>query len=258
MKFVTQATVSDMKGSARLLVPEGLQDDDPIVIYIHGYGVTTTQAIEEHRLEAQFAESGVRALYVVPEAPSSDREPIAWGGLRQLLDTVRQDFQAAPRGPVVVLGHSGAYRTVVAWSDTLGHRALLDGWYPRAREPLAKWVAASSKNRLILVDGPDTGTEAKRFVDEMKPHYGARVDFITDVVFWDLVPGAGALRNPDRHMGLVTDGIAIPKTIQLLVKGARESARKSTVKRTWTFVGIGAAVTAVGGAAAYAYSRRAR
>lgn len=258
MKFRTRATVVDGDRQAQLFVPEGLQDDDPVVIYIHGYGVTTTQAVSEHLLEDQFAASDVRALYVVPEAPSSSDERVAWGDLRQLLDAVRRSFPKTPRGPVVALGHSGAYRTIVSWGNVTGHRALLDGWYPNAREPLAKWIAASDKNRLILVDGPDTGIEATRFVEEMKPYYGARVDFITDATFWDFIPVIGAMRNPDRHMGLVTDGIAIPKTIQLLVDGARESAKKSTTRRAWTFVGIGAGVAAVGGAAVYAYSRRAR
>jgi hypothetical protein len=260
MKFETRV-IEDGSSSAYVLVPEGLSANDPIVIYVHGYGVTTSRALEEYRLAEQFAESGIRALYIVPEAPSGNGEGVAWPDLGQLLADVKAIMQGAlPRGPVLVVGHSGAYRTLASWTNRNGHAvALLDGWYSGARQPFANWIKASSKNVLVLVGSSETGTDAKAFVAEMAPHYGDHLEFADPAAMAALETFAklltmGFAADQSTHMGLVTGGYWIPWTIRRLNEKARKA--RARAKLSWLAIGLGVTCAASVGVGAYAYSRR--
>src|SRR5688572_5755301 len=88
------------------------------VVYVHGYYVTVDKAWREHRLAEQFAASGLNALFIAPEAPTGGQQEILWPGLGTLLVEVEKHIALTiPPGPLVAIGHSGAWRTVREWLD---------------------------------------------------------------------------------------------------------------------------------------------
>ncbi len=102
------------------------------VVYVHGYYASTDTAWWEDRLATQFRLSGRNALFVVPEAPASGDDEVQWPSLAELLETVAGET-GIPRGPgpLVVVGHSGAFRTLEPWLDEnlLTDLVLLDAVY---------------------------------------------------------------------------------------------------------------------------------
>ena len=102
------------------------------MVYVHVYYTHVDEAWQEHKLAQQFAASRRNALFVAPEAPAAPEEEQSWTSLRRLLNTVfRAARVGAPPGPIVVVGHSGAYRTLVGWLDepSLHQLILVDALY---------------------------------------------------------------------------------------------------------------------------------
>lgn len=114
----------------RTWAPEGLSATAPLVLYCHGYYVNLDQAWEKHHLARQFAASGSTARFVAVDTPSSSSERVSYADLEKLLDALDKQLRL-PTGPVVVIGHSGAYRTLVHWLKYpwLDHLILLDACY---------------------------------------------------------------------------------------------------------------------------------
>src|SRR6185369_15538174 len=103
------------RGPVHLFVPCGLRPRDAgIVVYVHGLYDTVDSAWRSHHLGRQFAASRRNAIFIAPEAPSTAEEQPSWTDLEAL---VAEALGAArierPAGPLVVAGHSGAYRTIV-------------------------------------------------------------------------------------------------------------------------------------------------
>jgi hypothetical protein len=138
-----------------------------IVIYIHGYFTSVDQTWTYDGLAAQFQASGRNALFIVPEAPESNGEEVSWKSLGNLLHTVadRVPFEL-PRGSLVVVGHSGGFRTVLAWlhDPRLQYVILLDGLYGGQLE-FRSWLRRSTRStphRMVLV-ADDTWWGSNRF-----------------------------------------------------------------------------------------------
>jgi hypothetical protein len=122
-----------------------------LVVYVHGYRTSADRAWHEHRLREQFLASRQNALFVVPQAPTSIDDPVRWESLSSLRDALRAARIRAPDGPVIAVGHSGAYRTIARWvaEPELSEIILLDGLY---RDPAPfETFAAAPKHKLILV-----------------------------------------------------------------------------------------------------------
>ncbi len=139
-------------------------DENEIVIYIHGYWEDVDQVWREHNLTSQFAVSGRRALFLVPEAPMDNSDSVQWTHLDDLLQSVRQTGLDVPNGPVTVVGHSGAYRTIASWLSTgsgskLKQIILLDALY--AQDDL--FAEYARKGQLIMV-GAQTDARSRRFM----------------------------------------------------------------------------------------------
>ena len=97
-----------------------------VVVYVHGYYTHVDEAWSEHKLAQQFAASRRNALFIAPEAPAAPEEELSWSSLRRLLTIVFHTTHfSAPPGPLVVVGHSGAYRTLVAWLDAPALQQLI-------------------------------------------------------------------------------------------------------------------------------------
>lgn len=138
-----------------------------MVVYIHGYFAPVDQTWTDDSLAAQFGASGRNALFIAIEAPQANYEDVYWKSLADLLRTVAESVSfPLPRGPVVVVGHSGAYRTILMWlgDPRVQYVILLDGLYSGQSE-FRSWLRPQSlanPHRMVLV-AIDTRWQSNRF-----------------------------------------------------------------------------------------------
>jgi hypothetical protein len=211
-------------GPVHVWVPAGYHADGAAtVVYVHGYYTDVDTAWKNHQLAEQFALSGLNALFIACEAPRGSRSPVSWTSLGELLGTVAHDAAIpAPMGPVIAVGHSGAFRTLIPWLDEpwLDQVVLVDALYAEL-EPFRSWVEASPGHRLI-----DVGQDTVRWGDELTRELAAAG---TPVVYLERFPEEErlwpdearaarvlAIRSQYFHMPLVTGGIALPMLLRLL------------------------------------------
>ncbi len=102
-----------------------------------------------------------------PAVAPVDGGPSPWTSLEALLRTVDRTLPfRLPRGPLVVVGHSGAFRTILYWlhDPRVRHVILLDGLY-RGKREFRYWLCSSAgarSHRLVLV-ADETSQESDRF-----------------------------------------------------------------------------------------------
>ena len=127
-----------------------------MVIYIHGYYTSVDQTWADDHLAEQFQASGRNALFIVPRAPQSNSEDVSWKSLGDLLRAIESHTTFhLPPGPLVVMGHSGAYRTMILWlrDPRVQYVILLDGLYGGQAE-FRSWLRRPSRSkphRMVLV-----------------------------------------------------------------------------------------------------------
>ncbi|MBA2539829.1 MAG: hypothetical protein H0V17_09365 [Deltaproteobacteria bacterium] len=147
--------VSTAHGPLHVWTPANYTGRGDIVVYVHGYSVTADQAWTEHRLAAQFAASGLDAMFIACEAPASVDEPVSWSSLSELLGTAQRAIgQELPDGRVAVVGHSGAHRTVLPWlpESQLDTLVLVDAVHGDV-ERWRTWATEKRERRLVFVGG---------------------------------------------------------------------------------------------------------
>jgi hypothetical protein len=182
------------------------------VVFVHGYWVGVDEAWDSYRLAAQFALSGINAMFIAPEAPAAKWESIAWPSLADLVRTVAGGIDAAmPAHRLVAVGHSGAYRTLAPWlaNPALDTVVLLDALY--TDYGLLGWLRASRQHRLINI-----AYETGRFSDYLHRRLPStrRVDRLPP----DGLPDARIVyvRTAAGHWELVTDGVALPLALRAI------------------------------------------
>jgi hypothetical protein len=195
-----------------------------VAVYVHGYYTRVDTAWEQHQLATQFAASGRNALFIVPGAPRGNRQEVYWRSLGDLLREVRRHTGlvlpwSEPGRAIVALGHSGAYRTLLAWlgEPQLEHITLLDGLYGN-EQPFLDWLdeGAQRGRRLTLV-----GLDTLRWSELLTSHHPDthELDWIPEHP--DDVPAAARsarllhIRSQFGHMELVTEGKAMPVLLRL-------------------------------------------
>ncbi len=197
------------------------RDYDPTtaatVIYVHGYFAGVDDAWSTYNLRAQFEASRLNAMFVACEAPVSERDDISWPFLGPLLDMVATQVSPLPDGRIVVMGHSGAHRTIGLWLDDprIDTIALLDAAYGDLA-PYASWLEIRPDRRLFNV-GDVTRSSTDRF-------HAALPDTLTVERFPRVKGGALPtdastarivyIRSWMGHMELVTGRIAIPMILR--------------------------------------------
>lgn len=216
-------TLTTAAGPIHVWVPAGYHPDGAaLVLYVHGYYTDVDKAWVDHRLREQFALSSVNAVFVAAAAPAGARPPVAWPALDELVNQVFAAVDVArPSGELIAIGHSGAYRTLLAWTEHPGLDWIihLDATYGEVDAWLA-WLDASDRHHLIFI-----GDDTVRWTEELADAVDARWPgaLVTIDRFGDESPVAAAattaravyLRSHWGHMPLATDGRAIPTTLRL-------------------------------------------
>lgn len=205
-------------GPVHVWRPRSYRSDTAVtVIYLHGFFTSVDQAMREHQLTAQFRDSGRNALFIVPEARSWRTDPVFWPDLENLLVAVEKRLKLKrPRGPIVLLGHSGAYHTIAGWlpHENVNQVLLVDGLYGNETE-FRQWLddpAATATHQLVLV-GFDTQQRAEWLLK--KRPLSVQVDALPWL--YDELPPAVRKASlvsvqSERldHMQMVTDGRLLP------------------------------------------------
>ena len=207
-------------GVIHVWVPLGYHaETGATIIYLHGYFDDADSSYIGHKLPEQFAMSALNAVFIVPETPSAQKTPINYPDLGQLLQIV-EDKTGVSRGMAltVVVGHSGAFRTIDAWLDEalVDTLVCIDSMYGN-EEQIEAWYKASPRHRLITV-GEDTLMYNETLLRTLP-----------DMMVLDRVPPtydtwpnearlarALYIRAQFMHMPLVTDGIVLPSLLRLL------------------------------------------
>ena len=192
-----------------------------MVIYVHGYFTPVDQTWADDHLAEQCSDSGRNALFVAIEAPVSNRDEVYWTSLEDLLGLLaeRSPFPL-PHGPLVVVGHSGAYRTILPWlSDPqVQHVILLDGLYAGQAEFRA-WLRprpSAKPHQLVLVSN-ETWRQTNRLSRRV---YGAvRLRQIPARVS-NFTPRETharllCLRSQYDHSEIVSGGLVIPLLLEI-------------------------------------------
>ncbi len=190
------------------------------VVYVHGYWTDADGAWRDHELARQFRASRQNAMFIVPDAPSSNDEHVTWPALTDLRRAVTRGNIKLPDGPVIVMGHSGAFRTVMQWVD---HRAvdqiiLLDAMSAgeRAFDDFIKSGKRADDHKLIVV-AASTEQGSRAFINKYK-FAVAREKLPKDVGGFSKRERSAKLlyvRSQYEHMSIVTSKKVIPLLLRV-------------------------------------------
>ncbi|HEX7843060.1 MAG TPA: hypothetical protein VF469_36555, partial [Kofleriaceae bacterium] len=213
--------IKTARGAVHVWVPPDYDRDTAgTVIYVHGYYTDADGAWREHDLARQFKASRQNAMFIVPDAPAGNDDDVKWPALKDLRRAVNRANIHLPDGPVVVIGHSGAFRTVMQWVD---HRLvdqiiLLDALY--AGEAAFDEFIASGKHaddHKLIVVAASTAEESSSFARRYK----------FAVARERMPPSAGGFSRRERgakllyirsqfeHLAIVTSGKVIPLLLRV-------------------------------------------
>jgi hypothetical protein len=208
-------------GSVHVWVPANYDRSTAgTVIYVHGYWTDADGAWREHTLARQFRASKQNALFIVPDAPSSNEDSVKWPALKDLRKAIARANIVLPDGPVIVMGHSGAFRTVMQWVD---HRAveqiiLLDAMYAgeSAFDEFIGHGKRADQHKLIVV-GADTSQGSESFAKKYKFAVAREKMPSSYSGFTKREKRAKLLyiRSQFGHMQIVTSGNVIPVLLHL-------------------------------------------
>jgi hypothetical protein len=215
-----------------------------IVVYVHGYFTTLDQTWSEDHLDAQFQASGRNAIFIAPQSPRSNHDQVSWKSLEALLQTVDEQTPfGLPHGPVVLMGHSGAFRTILCWLNDPRVRdvILLDGLYSGQRE-FRSWLRNSqpkTSHRMVLVANV-TSQQSSRLARQVPGTIRrsnipeAFSGFTSKQVHARIL----YMRSQYEHADIITSGKVIPLVLQLTnlsaslpVPGERPVLRSASIGR---------------------------
>jgi hypothetical protein len=217
----THWRVKTKAGSVHIWIPENYDRETAgTVVYVHGYWTDSDGAWKDYGLAKQFRASRQNAMFVVPDAPSNNDEQVKWAALSDLRKAVARANIRLPDGPLIVMGHSGAFRTVMKWIDNrlVDQIILLDALYggEKAFDEYIDSGKRADDHKLIVI-GSDTATESKAF-SKSYPFAAVR-DKLPDAVkgFTKRERRAKLLyvRSQFGHMAMVTNGKVIPLLLRL-------------------------------------------
>jgi hypothetical protein len=213
--------VKTAQGAVHVWIPPGYDRATAgTVVYVHGYWTDADGAWRDHALAKQFKASRQNAMFIVPDAPSSNDDRVHWPALTDLRRAVTRANIKLPDGPIIVMGHSGAFRTVMQWVD---HRhvdkiILLDAMYAgeSAFDAFISSGKRADEHRLIVV-AASTAAGSKAFANKYK--FAVTREKMPDSAsgFSKRERGAKLLyiRSQFDHMGIVTSKKVIPMLLRV-------------------------------------------
>jgi hypothetical protein len=209
------------EGAVHVWVPPGYDRATAgTVVYVHGYYTDADGAWRDHKLARQFRASRQNAIFIVPDAPAGNGEDVHWPALADLRRAVHRANIKLPDGPTIVMGHSGAFRTVMKWVDhkLVQQVILLDALYG-GESAFDDFIATGKRagNHKLVVVGSDTAEKSQTFVKRY-PFAVAR----------EKMPASSGeftrreqrckllyIRSQFGHMQIVTSGKVIPVLLRL-------------------------------------------
>jgi hypothetical protein len=217
----TSWRIKSPKGAVYVWIPDNYERESAgMVVYIHGYGVDVDEAWKSHRLPQQFHTSRQNAMFIVPEAPQSNQEGVTWDALSDLKRAVRHAGIRLPDGPSIVIGHSGAFRTIAKWLDNklLAEVILLDALYARQAE-FEQFIDSGKRagNHKLIIVAAGTVGNARAFAKKFR--YAAVRENIPDT-YAKLSKREKRskllyLRSQYGHSDIVRGGKVIPLVLRL-------------------------------------------
>lgn len=210
------------RGNVHLWKPAGYDPKTAItVVYVHGHDIGYDRCVgarpyldciwDAHGLAAQFAESGLGALFVAIEGPVTGRQKPKWTSLDALLGSIRKKGGLKPPSKVAILGHSAGIHTILGFlgDARLAHVVALDALYADSAKRLAKWYRASKARRLTLVGAQSRHAQVEALDKALKcadaPVAGS----------YPSAPRCVAAVDPDvDHMDVVIRIDAIPRALE--------------------------------------------
>jgi len=185
-------------GPVHAWCPDGAQPE-LLVVYVHGYFDTVDDAFARHGLVEQFRASGVNALFVLIDGPTKKAEPVRWTTFSPLRLELARSLNVPIPSRVVAMGHSGGNRTLRDWTKerVVTDLVLLDAFYGDPT-PWSTFLSSVPEGRVQLV-GALTFKKAEAWRRSLPLKKQQRVE--------QLVAGTD-------HMGVVTDGVWIPKLLR--------------------------------------------
>lgn len=239
-------------GAVHVWVPAGYDRETAgTVVYVHGYYTDSDGAWREHDLAKQFRASKQNALFIVPDAPSGNGEDVKWHALTDLRKAMSRANIRIPDGPTVVMGHSGAFRTVMKWVDhkVVAQVILLDALYggEKSFDDFIGSGKRAKQHKLIMI-GSDTAEESRGFIKRY-PFAVARDSMPGNVDGFTKREKKAKLlyvRSQFEHMAIVKNGKVIPLLLRLtplapVGEGGKDGAgaKKKTAKRPlWPFSSV--------------------
>jgi hypothetical protein len=189
-----------------------------IVVYVHGYYTDADHTWIDDKLADQFDLSGQNATFIVPEAPRTMDDDLMWPSLGDLFRAVKKATRIRlPDEPIVLVGHSAAYRTLLAWLDYPGVDTLImaDALYGN-EEDFFNWLTAMKNhwgNRMTIVSF-DTKRWAEPFWRRFPKKQVETLDEIPDS--YDKLTDAQKkarilyVRTATEHMHIIPDEKILP------------------------------------------------
>ena len=213
--------IATARGAVHVWVPPDYDRETAgTVIYVHGYYTDADGAWREHDLARQFRASHQNAMFIVPDAPAGNDDDVKWPALKDLRKAVTRANIHLPDGPVVVIGHSGAFRTVMQWVD---HRLvdqiiLLDALYA-GEAAFDEYIASGKRadDHKLIVVAASTAEESASFARRYK--FAVARERMPSTVggFTRRERNAKLLyiRSQFEHMAIVTSGKVIPMLLRV-------------------------------------------
>ena len=205
------------RGAIHIWAPFDFQRSNAgVVLFVHGYSVNVDDAWRIFTLAEQFRMSERNAVFIVPEAPSEHEHPVLWPRLDELRSAIRTCGIYVPGGSWVIIGHSGAYRTIQGWvhDRQIKHLILLDALYAK-HEQFEKFLERPGTKMTLI--STETSEKSLKFIenfnyavkrDDIPPHLNA---FTLDERRARLL----YIKSQYNHQTIVTNKKVIPLTLRL-------------------------------------------
>jgi hypothetical protein len=215
----TYRRVRSVHGVIRIWKPTRYEQSSAgVVIYVHGYQRSADEVWTDQHMAEQFEQSGQNALFIVPEAPRSRNDAVQWASLGELWTALETARIRVPRGPVIAIGHSGAYRSIAQWVDdpSLREIILLDAVYGDPA-PFQRFLEATQDERKLLIVAAETAPASEAFARDFA--YAIRRDSLPDS-YEAFTRGERRaklllIRSQYSHSEMIDNGQVVPLVLRL-------------------------------------------